>query len=749
MSNLRKVSSSADPKTVAGSSAGPSICFLANFPPKECGIATFTKDLTLAMNKKFNPRLKSNVIALNEDANIYNYGERVVMEINKDDIDDYIMTAKRINELDKIRLVCIQHEFGIFGGDYGNHLLPFLELIDKPVVVSFHSVLPSPNIALKRMVESICEKVSAVVVMANKAIEILKRDYDVDENKLFFIPHGIPNVPFVPSDSYKESLGFGDNTILSTFGLLGRGKGIEYMLRALPKLVEKYPNLLYLIVGQTHPDLVRKEGEKYRAELIEEIERLGLKKHVKFCNRFLSLEELKNYLLATDVYVCTNLDKNQIVSGTLSYAMGCGRVVVSTPTEYAKEFLSKDRGIVIKDKSPEAYFDGINKVLSDSNLKKFIESNVYAYSRSMIWPNVAISYLKVFNRIVNLRDETIEKFPPINLNHLKNMTDDFGMLQFANHSKPDKESGHTLDDNSRALIVSGLHHKIFGNGDSLKLANIYLNFIEHCQNDDGGLNNLVNERGDFDGKSDDSFGRAIWALGYTVGKSDVPELRDKAEKLLKNSLNVLKNIKSPRAVAFSIIGLCNYHKSYPNREILDLIKELSDFLVGLYDASSSDDWSWFEEIISYSNSKLPEALYLAYEVVGNKRYLEIAEKTLGFLGELTFIDGKICLIGQNGWCKKNEKRAFFDQQPVDAASLVHTYLTAYAISGNKDYYSKAIMSLNWFFGKNHLNQMVYDEMTGGCFDGVGMYSLNMNQGAESTLAYLTARLYLEEVLRKV
>jgi len=723
----------------------PRVCFLTNFPPKECGIATFTKDLTSAMNEKFNPRLESRIIALNDDANIYNYNDKVVMEINKDDIDDYIATAKRINESEKIRLVCIQHEFGIFGGEYGNHLVPFLELIEKPVVVTFHSVLPGPNVALKRMVESIVDKSSAVVVMANKAIEILKRDYDVDGNKLFFIPHGIPNVPFVPSDSYKKKFGFGDRTVLSTFGLLSRGKGIEYILRALPKLVEKHPDIMYLIIGKTHPNLVREEGEKYRAELMEEIERLGLKNNVRFCNRYVSLEKLKEYLLATDLYVCTNLDTNQIVSGTLSYAMGCGRVVVSTPIEYAKEFLSQNRGVVVEERSPDSYFREIDKVLSDKELKKFIERNAYVYGRSMIWPNVAIGYLKVFNRVVNLRDETIEKFPAIKLNHLKKMTDNFGMLQFANHSEPDVSSGYTIDDNSRALIASVLHHRIFENEESLGLANTYLNFIEHCQNNDGWFKNIINKYSDIKDDSDDAFGRAVWALGYTIGKTRCNNLRTKSERLLKNSFGPLEAIKSPRAVAFSIIGLCHYYKTSPSREILGFIRKMADFLIELYDVSSSDDWHWFEEILSYSNSKLPEALYLAYDVVDNERYLEVAEKTLGFLSELTFIDGKICLIGQNGWCKKNEKRALFDQQPVDASSLVHTYLTAYSITENKDYYRKAVMALNWFYGKNHLNQMVYDEISGGCFDGVGKYSLNMNQGAESTLAYLTARLYLEEI----
>lgn len=721
------------------------ICFLGNYPPKECGIATFTKDLSSAINRKFYPELKSQIIALNDDANIYNYDQNVVLEINKDDIDDYISKAKEINENNNIKLVCIQHEFGIFGGEYGDHIIPFLELIEKPIVVIFHSVLPNPNSAIKRIVNSLCEKSSATVIMAKKAIEILKNDYGINEDKLFFIPHGIPNVPLVSPSIAKNKIHFGNRTILSSFGLLSRGKGIEYMIRALPKLVEKYPDILYLIIGETHPMVKKEEGEKYRNELMNEIEKLGLKNHVRFFNKFLSLQEIIEYLSATDIYVCTNLDKNQIVSGTLSYAMGCGKAVVSSPIEYAKEVLSHDRGIVVEEKNPDSYALAINTVLSNPDYRKSIEKNVYAYSRSMTWQNVAISYRKLFNRVLKLQDKTMENLPEINLDHLIRMTDNFGMTQFCNYSEPDISSGYTIDDNSRALITSILHNRIYNSMESQNLSKIYLNFIGQCQDESGNFkNNFKNDNETLNSHSDDSFGRAIWALGYATNKSEDLETIQKSEQYLKKSLNFLDGIKSPRAIAFAIIGLYHYYQKNPNTEILTLIKKLADCLVQRYNLECSEDWHWFENVLSYSNSKLPEALYLAYDITQNKEYLQIAESSLKFLTELIFLEGKICLIGQKGWYKQNGKRALFDQQPVDASSLVNTYLTAFSITKNDEYYKNAIESIHWFYGNNHLEQMIYDETTGGCFDGIGKYTLNMNQGAESTLSHLIARLFIEE-----
>jgi glycosyltransferase involved in cell wall biosynthesis len=724
------------------------ICFLGNFPPKECGIATFTQDLVSSMNKRFNPQVKSRVIALNDDAQMYNYDSRVVFQVNKDDINDYISTAKKINQNKNVKLICIQHEFGIFGGENGDHLIPFLELIEKPIVVTFHSVLPDPDVARKRIVQFICDKASAVIVMANRAIEILHEHYGVGKEKLHLVYHGIPTVPFQKNDYFKRKLKLEGKTVLLTFGLMDRGKGIEYAIRALPVLIKKFPNLLYLIIGETHPKVREEEGEEYRNELIEEVEKLGLKEHVKFYNKYLTIDEITNYLLASDVYLCTNLERNQIVSGTLSYAMGCGRASVSTPIAYAKEVLNNERGIVIEStETEEAYEEALDTLLSDPELKSRIERNAYSFSRMMTWSNVASRYLRIFNKVVELRKEMTEKYPYIKLNHLMTLTDDCGVVQFSKHSVPDKDSGYTLDDNSRALITAILHNKLFNSQNSLNLAKTYLKFLENAQEENGNFRNGQGNE-NINAYSEDSFGRAIWSLGFTINKTNNLGLREKAKILFDKADDLIEGISSPRAKAFLLIGLSYYYKQHFDSKILLKIRKIADSLVELYEKQSSDDWTWFEPYVTYSNAKLPEALFLTYEITQNKKYLEVAEKTLKFLSELLIDDEQLSLIGHNGWFNRGGERALFDQQPIDACAMVHAYLTAYLITKDKEHYGNAVLSFNWFLGKNHIKQMVYDESTGGCFDGLNHNSVNLNQGAESTIAYLMSRLYLEEMKKE-
>lgn len=722
------------------------ICFLSNFPPKECGIATFTQDLINSMNKRWNPRLKSRVIALNEESSLYNYDNRVLMQLNRDDIEDYINIAKRINRAKNIKLVCIQHEFGLFGGEYGNYIIPFLEAIKKPVVVTFHSVLPSPDKLRKKVVRFIALKSSAIIVMAKTAINILSKDYGINKNKIYVVPHGTPNIPFETSNNLKKKLRLENKIVLSTFGLLSRGKGVEYMIKALPELIKKYPNLLYLIIGETHPMIRKQEGESYRNELLKLVEELGLKNNVKFYNKYLTLDEIIGYLLATDIYICTNLDENQIVSGTLAYALSCGKVVISTPSVYAKELLAKDRGILVKFENPNSFSEAINKILSDKELKKNLEENAYLFSRSMIWPNVATQYLNIFNKIVKLREETTEKYPKIKLAHLKNLTDDFGILQFSNKAVPDKESGYTTDDNTRALIVSILHNALFNSEETLNLAKTYLNFLETTQHESGWFKTYVGK--EIRHFSEDSFGRAVWSLGYVINKSDNEELVKKSIKIFDRSYKKIRDLKHLRAKAYSIFGLYYYYKKSKYPGLLITLKKLADDITGEYEVNSSSEWNWFETNLTYSNSSLPESLFLAYELTQDKKYLDIATKSFDFLSNLTFINRILHPIGQNGWFNRGGERAFFDQQPIDATSTVRTCLTAYRITKDKKYYENAVLAFNWFLGKNHLNQMMYNESTGGCFDGLSSSSVNINQGAESTISYLMARLFLEEFKRE-
>ncbi|TKJ16988.1 hypothetical protein CEE44_00430 [Candidatus Woesearchaeota archaeon B3_Woes] len=726
------------------------VAYLSSYPPRECGIATFTKDLTNSMNKRFNPQLKSKIIAINDNStNIYNYNKKkVIMQINEDDIEKYINMAKEINQSKKIKIVNIQHEFGLFGGDDGNYLIPFLETLEKPVVITFHSVVPDPDESRKKLIQFIVSHCSAVIVMANKAIEILREDYEVDTDHIHVVPHGIPEVPFQSTKSAKNKLGLQDKKVLSTFGLINKGKGIEYVIESLPPLVKKFPNLLFLIIGETHPVVRKNEGETYRNSLIKKIKDLGLEKNVKFYNKYLDLQEIIDYLLATDIYMSSALDQNQIVSGTLSYALGCGKAIISTPYLYASEVLSDNKGILVKFADSESITKAIDKILSNKNFKKELEKNAYDYSRRMTWSNVSTQCLKIFNQIERLREGVTKKYPAIKLTHLMTMTDDFGIIQFANHSNPDKNSGYTVDDNARALIATIKHHSLSKSKSSLKLINTYLNFLEHSQNKDGDFHNFIG----YDrkpllnkGYTADALGRSIWACGYTIFKNNKDDIKYKAKKILTKTLPLIPKLESPRAKAFTILGLYYYNEVYKDKKIVSQITKLADSLVEGYKEESSDDWKWFEKILTYSNGKLPMSLFAAYQATNKKEYLKIAEESLDFLSNLTFLDKKFVPIGHKGWYKRDGKRAFFDQQPVDTSVMVQTYLFAYKTTKNPEYYDKAILAFNWFLGRNSINQMMYNESTGGCFDGLSPTSVNLNQGAESTIAYLLARLDLEEI----
>ncbi|MEK6918285.1 MAG: glycosyltransferase [Nanoarchaeota archaeon] len=727
----------------------PKICFLSNYPPKECGIATFTKDLVTSMNRRFNPKLRSRVIALNDPATHYNYDKRVILEINKENPENYKQMAQVVNNSPDLRLVCIQHEFGIFGGEYGENILPFLEEIQKPVVVTFHSVLPNPDEKRKRIVREIAAKSAGIVVMAKTAADILNKDYGIEKSKVYLIHHGIPNAKSTSSEQFKKKLNLENKTVILTFGLLSRGKGIEYMIKALPNLVKKYPNLLYLVLGETHPNVRKEEGEKYRNELLELVKNLGLENNVKFQNKYVTLKELVEYILACDIYAFTNLEKAQITSGTLAYAMGCGKPVIATPVRYAEELLEQDKGIVLKEfKNPKLFEEAIYKLISDKEAMKNMSEAAYAFGRKMTWSNVAAEYLRVFNKAVKLREEITKKYPAIKLEHLKKLTDKTGCIQFAQGSTPDKSSGYTVDDNSRALIASVLHHSLTASRISHNLSKTYLNFLEYSQEKDGSfINNFKNANVETEAYSEDAIGRAIWSLGYTIRKSKSKKISEMAEKLFNKAKRTIEGLGSLRAKSYIIIGLYHHYKKFSEGADEQKIIKLANSIISHYKKHSSPEWYWFEDKLTYDNARIPESLFLAYEITGKEEYLDVAEKTINFLSDIVFENDELMPIGQNGWFDKEGKRAMFDQQPIDACSMVLAYLTAYRTTKNRRYYEKAVLAFNWFLGRNHLKQMLYDEASGGCFDGLGKHAVNLNQGAESTISYLMPRLMLEEMKR--
>lgn len=720
------------------------ILFMSSYPPRECGIATYTRDLVKAIDKKYGQCLESKILALNENgSSIYNYCAKVKYQINQTEIEDYINVAKKINKDNSIALINIQHEFGLFGGEWGDYLLAFLEVVKKPVVVTFHTLIPNPPPKLKKVVQAIDKRCEKIIVMADTAIDYYEHDYGLKRNKFVVIPHGAPIFEPYNKELIKKKLGFEGQTVLSTFGLLSKGKGIEYVIKALPKIIEKNPEVLYLIIGETHPVVRKYEGEKYRNKLIKLSEELKLKNHVKFYNKYLNLKEIIDYLKATDVYLCPPQAPNQITSGTLAYALAAGKAIVASPFFHAGEVLKNGRGELVGFRDPAGIGRAVNQIISQPALKKTLEDQAYLYGQRTGWPIIAQSHLNVFKKIINLKNKIKPcRFPALKLNHLYNLSDEVGIIQHAKHSINDRASGYTTDDNARALIVATMYQDKFKDEQSLKYLKIYLSFLYHALTKDGWFHNFMNYNRQFLDKkgSEDCFGRTLWATGF-VTASQLPENIKKTARFIfdKAVKNIIK-LKSPRGHAFSLLGLYYCYQANPEIDIKHKILYLADKLVKLYSTESTKDWRWFEDSITYDNGRLPEALFLAYEVTKDKKYLKIAKDSLNFLVSLVILDQKLVLIGQHGWYNHKGKRAFFDQQPVDAAAMSQVFLTAYKVTQEKKFQDQAMLAFSWFLGVNSINQNVYDETTGGCFDGLLPNCVNLNQGAESTIAYLLARM---------
>ncbi|MFW9865668.1 MAG: glycosyltransferase [Candidatus Thorarchaeota archaeon] len=717
------------------------IVYLGTYPPRQCGIATFTKDLTTAIDKKFLPSLKSKIIAMNDPNRNYNYSDDVIYSINELDQRSYLKIAKKINYSNQIKAVNIQHEFGIFGGYYGEYLIPFIENLRKPIITTLHSIIPNPDLKIKGILRKIAEISNYLVIMNKLGIDILKKDYNISHN-IVYIPHGAPTVPFNEGLPIKRAMGFENKILLSSFGLLNSGKGYEYVIEALPDIVNIYPNLLYLIMGETHPVVQKHEGERYRNFLKGKVKELNLEKNVKFINKYVSLKEIVRLLQASDIFISANQDPRQIVSGTLAYAAACGKAIISTPYLHAKDLLSSNRGVLAEFKDSNTFKKGILKLIKNKNLKSKIEIRMYAYTRNTIWPNVAISYFNIFKNVSKELKECRYSVPEIKLKHIKKLTDNFGLLQFSRYAKPDKLSGYTADDNARALLACCIYYNIFKEKEVLKLIEKYLNVIDYLKND-YKFYNIVNpiKKVVSESWSEDAHGRTLWALGYIIQSPSLPQnIKKRANFLFKKGLIALLYIKSPRAIAFIIIGLY-----YHNQNFTKHIRKLSDYLISLYNQHSDKNWHWFEKFLTYSNSKLPEALLYGYKSTKNKKYLKIAQITLDFLIDKTFYNGFFSPIGQNGWYFKNNKKALYDQQPVEAGSMVQTLILAYQITNEERYLDLAIKTFEWYLGRNSIKRVVYDDTLCGCYDGLGENSINLNLGAESTVTYLLARLSLEEL----
>ncbi|OGH07688.1 MAG: hypothetical protein A2W22_00440 [Candidatus Levybacteria bacterium RBG_16_35_11] len=728
------------------------IVYLSTFPPRKCGIATFTADLTNTIDQMFQPSLESKIVAMNlTEISHLPYPDKVISQISQPREEDYINAAYKINQLEKVKLVNIQHEFGIFGGEYGSHLLLLLEKLQKPVVTTLHTVLPAPDERMRNIVQTIMKYSKGIIAMTHYSKKILVKDYGLDSDRIRVIPHGIHHVPYNTSEHAKSILGFSNKLILSTFGLINPGKGIEYVIEALPPIVEKFPNVRLLVIGVTHPVVLEQEGENYRNFLIKKVYELGLSGYVSFYNTYLDLNDLLGFLEATDVYLSTSLNPNQIVSGTLSYALGSGRPVISTAFAQAKQDITNEVGILVDFKNPQAFTDAIIKLLSNDQLRLQMGKNAYFRTRHMTWQNVTLSYLKFFSQFVPELTLGQRKLPPIKFTHLAKLTENFGIIQFAKLIEPDLSSGYTLDDNARALLLATLHYKKFGIPSSLKLASVYLDFLYRVAKPDGYFNNYVNSNRAIDKQRsiqenpEDPSTRALYALAVVSTTKQIPKrIRHQAHSLFEQSSRKNIAFSSPRAIAFYIKALNCLLSKWKEPKTLAVLRAYCEQLIILYEKSRSPDWEWFEHYLTYSNAILPEALLLGYKITGEKRYLEVSEKTFNFLIKHTFKDGMYIPIGQSGWFPKGETRQYFDQQPEDVTATIEALNTMFLVTHKKHYKELANIAFSWFLGNNVLGQVVYDRTTGGCYDGVGKKFINLNQGAESTISYLLARLSFED-----
>lgn len=726
------------------------ILFISSYPPRECGIATYTNDLISALKSKYIHSFNLKVCALETAKESFSYSSEVVYTLNTENPEDYLTLASEIEVEEKINLVCIQHEFGFFSGLHKYNFMLLIQTITKPIIVAFHTVLPNPDEALKHHIQFIANNCEGLIVMTQHAALLLIHEYDISREKIEIISHGTHLVSQNNKNNLKNSYGFNGKKVLSTFGLLSAGKGIETTIEALPRIINTHPNVIFLIIGKTHPNVVVQEGEIYRNKLENMVIEKQLEKHVLFVNNYLPTPELLEYLQLSDIYLFTSKDPNQAVSGTFAYAMSCGCPTISTPIPHSLEVLHEDTGIIIDFNSPTQLSSSVIHLLNNDQLQAQFSRNALQITSSSAWENSALAHAAIFQKKllhINSSFPLLHRLPEIKLNHVKKMSTSFGIIQFANINQPDLNSGYTLDDNARALIAICMHYKNHPQLESLQLIKTYLNFIQFCQQEKGDFLNYVDQEKYFTHQNyltnlSDSNGRAIWALGYFISLSEkLPEAYVKlANEILVKSYQTIAEMHSPRAMAFAIKGLYYANTFQKNLVRTKLIKRLAERLLNMYLHESTEEWAWYESYLTYANAVLPEAMLCAHLDTRNELYKEVAETSFTFLTNILFNNQKIKLISNQTWLIKGKSAGSYGEQPIDVCYTILALQKFYELNNKNGYSEKMNMAFNWFMGNNHLNQIIYNPCTGGCYDGIEETQININQGAESTLSYLLSRL---------
>ena len=735
-----------------------SIVFIGNYLPRQCGIATFTTHLlqSIALNAADKDCW---AVAMNDRPEGYLYPSHVRFEINQNQLNEYSLAADLLN-LNQVDVVCLQHEYGIFGGKRGSFIIELLRNLKMPVVTTLHTILKEPNLQDRQIMMQLAEFSDRLVVMSERSVEFLRDIYQVPEEKIALIHHGIPDEPFVKSDDYKEKFDVSGKKIILTFGLLSPGKGIKVVIDALPEIVKAHPQVIYMVVGATHPHLKAEQGEDYRNSLHLRAKELGVSDHIVFHDRFVADEDLLEFIGAADIYVTPYLNEAQIISGTLAYALGMGKAVISTPYWHAEELLADDRGRLIPFQDHDALAREVIDLLDHPDELLAIQERAYNYGRKMIWSDVGRRYLDTFaqakrqrlrKNIPEHRLETLglrqQRLPEIKLNHLRRMTDGTGVLQHANYTVPDRMHGYCVDDNARALIVAVTAQDLQPLDSSLgDLASVYLSFLGYALNEQTGrFRNFMS----YDRRwleltgSEDSHGRALWGLGMAVALGrDAGEVVYAAD-LFQRALDAVEHFTSPRAVAFVIIGAHAYLSRYSSdSRVIRMRKILADRLMAWFRSASSEGWPWCEDILSYDNARLPQALLLSGQWLPDREMLEMGLRALDWLKQVQTDETGLhfAAIGNQGWLTRDGEKARFDQQPIEAAAMVDACIEAFNCTREEEWIAYAYRCLNWYQGENDLGVTLCDYATGGCRDGLEAQGANENQGAESTLCWLMALL---------
>ncbi|XDD53310.1 glycosyltransferase family 4 protein [Leptospira sp. WS4.C2] len=733
------------------------VAFIGNYSPRQCGIATFTTDLCESISEQF-PETACIALPVNDIDSGYAYPTRVRFELKEKDINSYHRAADFLN-INNVDLVSLQFEYGIFGGRAGSHILSLLRDLHMPIVTTLHTILKEPDPDQRNVLEQLISLSDRIVVMSKTGAEILKAVYNIQSDKIDIIAHGIPDVPFVDPSFHKDLFGVEGKIVLMSFGLISANKGLENVILALPKIIEKFPNVVYIILGATHPQVLRNEGEAYRISLQLLARENKVEENVLFYNKFVSQRELTEFIGATDIYITPYLEPNQIVSGTLAYTLGAGKAIISTPYWYAEEMLADDRGILVPFHDYEKLGTEVIYLLENETVRHSMRKRAYLYARSMIWSQVSQRYMESFRRAreekryfsslgfnIKLRNTPPIEFPILKLTHLEHMTDDTGILQHAFFTLPNYGEGYTTDDNARALIVCKLIEDL-DSDTTYKLSYRYLAFLWYAYNaKTKRFRNFMDYQRNWleDSGSEDSHGRSLMALGTILGIESLPKLPTIAGRLFEEALPSILMMKSPRAWAFSLLGINEYFKRFTGDRRAEAVRdELAKRILKLYQENYKPDWLWFEQSLSYCNAILPHALLVSGKSMQNQEMVDIGLKSLFWLADIQKAKadgGHFIPIGTNGFYTRGGPHARFDQQPVEAQTMVSASIEAFHITKDPLWKKESIRAFEWFLGRNDLKVSLYDPTTGGCRDGLHSDRMNENQGAESTLAFLQSML---------